>query len=616
MLGVKITGNGILGYYKRLGSHKAAFLSYYKGCFVVEDKGNRVLIIILLSVFCILMWSYISTEQENRISSETDTKAAEALVYENAWIVKLSEGKAMLYENGSFHEFKINSGADMSDVLADVTVIDGHITHIIIKDDAVEGKVLSVSENSMEIEGIGKVGLADNAAVIKNYGELENINVTDVVVGYTTQKIIVDNGEICGIIMDEPVVADTIRVMIMTDDYGSVYHDEVIISAENGFVLEGDGISRSFEAEEVLEVSADTFGTGDRLFVRNSDTEDGRLKLHSVSRQCGNPLYRGMFELVKTAEGIMIINELSLEEYLYAVVPGEMPASYGVEALKAQAVCARSYACRQILDNELGSLGAHVNDSSQYQVYNNMGEHVDAIKAVDETRGQVMTHEGEIVEAYYFSTSCGHTTDAAAVWGGADPGYIKGKLIDGTDVQLILDTEEKFAEFIKNKSFESYDMEYEWYRWEVKYSLNTINNLLKKAGLYDTVGNVEGITVASRETGGIVNMLKVSGDKGSVMLEKEYTIRQFLCPEGLNIVRNDGTTVNNFLLLPSAYFTIEEIYQDGEMSGYHVYGGGFGHGVGMSQKGAKAMVDAGFLYNEVLEYFYNDVSIANCYYDE
>ncbi len=580
----------------------------------MADKGNNVLIIILFCIFCVLVWSYISTERNMKGAGETSSVTDSAIVYENAWVVKLSGGEALIYKNGSFYELSVNSDADISDVLADIRVVDGWITHISVKNEVIEGKVLSVSEDSVEVEGHGKLDMSDDAALIKNYGELENINVTDVVVGYTTQDIIVDDGEICGVIMEEHVVADTIRVIIMTDNYGSYYHDEVIVSAKGGITLTGEGINRSFKAEESVKISADMFGKNDRIVVR-SNAEKGRLKLNSVSRQCGNPEYRGILEFVKTDEGIMIINELSLEEYLYAVVPSEMPAGYGVEALKAQAVCARSYAYKQILAGKLGEYGAHVNDSSQYQVYNNIGEHDDAIKAVDATRGQIMTHDGEIVEAYYFSTSCGHTTDVAAVWGGADPGYIKGKLIDGAGVELMLDTEEKFAEFIKDKNYESYDMEYEWYRWEVKYSLNTINNLLKKAGLYDTVGNVERITVADRETGGIVNMLKVTGDKGSIMFEKEYTIRQFLCPEGLDIVRNDGTAVNNFMLLPSAYFTLEEMYEDGEMVGYHVYGGGFGHGVGMSQKGAKAMVDSGLLYDEVLKYFYNDVSIANCYYD-
>ena len=133
----------------------------------------------------------------------------------------------------------------------------------------------------MEVEGHGKLDMADDAALIKNYGELEDINVTDVVVGYTTQEIIVDDGEICGVIMDEPVVADSIRVIIMTDNYGSYYHDEVVVSSENGVVIEENGIGRSFEAGEPVKISTDMFGVNDRIVVKNN-VEGGRIKLSMV----------------------------------------------------------------------------------------------------------------------------------------------------------------------------------------------------------------------------------------------------------------------------------------------------------------------------------------------
>ncbi len=579
----------------------------------MRGKGSLGLIIVLSSIFIFLMWSWISTENENQKETETVEKEQDVVLYENAWIVKMEAGEVLLYENGDFHNYKVNSDKSLGEILADVTVTGGKITHISIKDDVIEGKILAVSEDKLEVEGYGQVKVAENAAILKNYGELENVTIKDVVVGYTSQELIVGDGEICGIIMNEPVVIDNIRVMIMTNNYAGQYHDKVEISSEDGLIIESEEEEKEYARGEAVFIDDSTFGEEDRLFVRTVN-EDGRIKLCSVKRQSGNPVYRGSFELVKTSEGIIVINEVSLEEYLYSVVPSEMPASYGVEALKAQAVCARSYAYKQILENKLGSYGAHVNDSSQYQVYNNIGEHANAIQAVDETRGQILTYEGEVVEAYYFSTSCGHTTDAV-IWGGNNLDYIKGKLIDGGDAELVLDTEEKFSEFIKNKNFESYDMEYEWYRWEVQFSIDTINRLLKKAGLYDKLGDVTNIEIIERGTGGIVNKLQVTGDKGSVIIEKEYTIRQFLCPYGLEIVRNDNTTVTNFSLLPSAYFTIEEIYEEG-VQGYHVYGGGFGHGVGMSQKGAKAMVGSGLLYDEVLAYFYNDVSISNCYYEE
>ena len=113
---------------------------------------------------------------------------------------------------------------------------------------------------------------------------------------------------------------------------------------------------------------------------------------------------------------MILVNELPLEEYLYAVVPSEMPASYELEALKAQAVCARSYAYNQTQGLSYPEYNAHVDDSTSFQVYGNSKEQESAVRAVDETRGQKLWYQNQVVTAYYYSTSCGKTTGIEA-WG-------------------------------------------------------------------------------------------------------------------------------------------------------------------------------------------------------
>ena len=106
--------------------------------------------------------------------------------------------------------------------------------------------------------------------------------------------------------------------------------------------------------------------------------------------------------------------------------------------------------------------------------------------------------------------------------------------------------------------------------------------------------------------------LVVHTDQGDQELHSEYDIRTALAPEGLSITRQDGSQVMGSSLLPSAYFTLEEIRNDqGALTGYKVEGGGYGHGVGMSQNGAKGMADTGKNYQEILTYFYKDVEIGN-----
>lgn len=120
----------------------------------------------------------------------------------------------------------------------------------------------------------------------------------------------------------------------------------------------------------------------------------------------------GAVECYRVSEGIVLINELPLEEYLYAVVPSEMPASYPQEALKAQAVCARTYGYRYILHAGLPQLGAHVDDTTAYQVYHNIPENAASTTAVRETDGILLFYQGQPAQNYYYSTSCGVGTDA------------------------------------------------------------------------------------------------------------------------------------------------------------------------------------------------------------
>ena len=101
-----------------------------------------------------------------------------------------------------------------------------------------------------------------------------------------------------------------------------------------------------------------------------------------------------------------------------------MPSGYPAEALKAQAVCARTYAVRQMGEQRLAGYGADVDDSVSFQVYNNIGRQSATDEAVDATRGVIMTYGGEPIQAYFFSTSCGHTS-TDEVWGGEGAPYLR-----------------------------------------------------------------------------------------------------------------------------------------------------------------------------------------------
>jgi len=345
--------------------------------------------------------------------------------------------------------------------------------------------------------------------------------------------------------------------------------------------------------------------------------------------------YPGELIYYEEEEGFVIVNEVPLEEYLCLVVPSEMPFSYAGEALKAQAVCARTYAVWQMQEYAYPEYEAHVDDSTSYQVYNHSGKHETTDNAVSETEGEIMLCGENPVKAYYFSTSCGNTTDEN-IWEKGDRNqttYIKGRQVCTSESKKDFTDEETFTTFIKKKHAGDLEISEPWYRWNCYISLEQIQKnvesfakiralrtgdgiLLKKGddyiwGVVDTIGEIQKAEIIERNTGGVVSGMLLTGKEGTLKIQYEYNIRLMLgVHEGI-VHKNDGTEKSGGELLPSGYFVLEPVEKDGELDGYQVYGGGLGHGAGMSQNGARVLAEQGSSYLEILEYFYQGIHLAS-----
>lgn len=569
----------------------------------MRKKRKPYWLLLLFAAFVLCMVWFGNWEESGKEIPDTTTSSS--CYYENAWIVSAGNGSILFMAEGRLHQYEAEGVSELRDVLADVETEGTRVKRIGVKEDKIRGKVLAVGRDFIEIEGYGRLPMADTFAVYKIYGELEQKDYTSILVGYDAQEFIVGEGRVCGAVMMEETQAANIRVLIMGDSYQGDSHERIAITSEEKFTVTSGQTLRSCEPleEVVLTPDSQEFGAGRIIFATESG--EGKFTVTSLERAQGAPSYYGNLEIWKEEGKLYMVNELSLEKYLYTVVPSEMPASYGVEALKAQAVCARSYAYRQILANGLSSMGAHVNDSSSYQVYNNYAEAEASNQAVEETKGQIMTYGGEVIQAYYFSTSCGYTT-GADIWGeGAGLPYIQGKHV-WQEAQ-----ESEFAEMITDLEYPSYDMEFPWYRWHITFSPEEIENCLSNKGMAEQVGRVTGMEVTRRGDGGVAKELTITGEKGSAVIEKEYAIRTMLSPNGVALYRGDGEVLNSFAILPSGFFIIREIIEEGAVAGYRLDGGGYGHGAGMSQNAVKAMTEQGMTYLDVLKFFYTGIEIEN-----
>jgi stage II sporulation protein D len=310
-----------------------------------------------------------------------------------------------------------------------------------------------------------------------------------------------------------------------------------------------------------------------------------------------------------------------------------MPVSYGSESLKVQAVCARSFAYAQLLNPSFGEYGAHLDDSVNSQVYNNAKECAESIAAVDDTCGQVLYYGDELVTTYFFSTSCGYTSNVADVWSSrTSPAYLTGGLQAESEETLDLSKEKRFRQFIDDvDAYDFYEQEYGWFRWNVTITKaqmqDTINANLADVAKYCTVkqadgsykqqdiagiGTLKSVSVDARGTCGVITKLRVVGSDGEVLVGSEYAVRKLLGSAQYVISLNDNTTSQQ-AMLPSGYFYMDETTADDGSVQYEIHGGGYGHGVGMSQNGVKAMCQRGYTFEEILLHYYPDTECRNIY---
>ncbi|MDE7428061.1 MAG: SpoIID/LytB domain-containing protein, partial [Lachnospiraceae bacterium] len=211
--------------------------------------------------------------------------------------------------------------------IADLTFWDGRIIEAKERNEKIHGKLLRVSGEELEIENYGVYQIAPEAEVYKLYGNLKTLQLADLRVGCADTDFVIHKDKICACLVSEAQKADQIRVLLKNTAAGSDFHETVEITV--------DGEHTRLRMEQM------TIGER-RTYQSENLTDKVLVEMEGSTRS--DHAYRGAIECLRMEQGIVVVNELPLEEYLYAVVPSEMPASYPQDALKARAVCARTYA--------------------------------------------------------------------------------------------------------------------------------------------------------------------------------------------------------------------------------------------------------------------------------
>lgn len=554
-------------------------------------------LIIVLSAVCVYISSLIKSQYKESIS--------EINIYKNVYVTNISGDRLTANMYGNIRSFKAGKlNEDVTGCLCDIVINDGRVVEVNTKTDVVSGKVLAVSDNTVDIEGYGTVKLDEDFIMYEKDSSVIK-NSSSIIVGYALQDFIVADGEVCGAIKNKPLQADNIRVIIKTNGFKDIFFTETTFSADSVIQVE--------YGEESLQISPG------ESFTVNTDSElfqSGRVKLvskgseirfDSITRGVGTPAYGGSIELVKCDEGIVVINEVNIEDYLKKVVPSEMPSGFNIEALKCQAVCARSYAYTELSNNYYSAYGAHIDDSIQFQVYNNSARSDSTDRAVEETSGQVLSYNGETIKTYYYSTSCGSTTDVT-LWGNTNENYpyFVAECVGGIDKGLALTVESEFTKFIKSYNEADYDYGCSLYRWKMEETVDEISDSFRRQ-TGKNIGKISDIDVLERVNGGAAVRVKVTGDKGEVVLESESAIRGAFGNSNVEMETMAGTA--KYANLPSTFCIFEKVMDGKKLTGFRITGGGYGHGIGMSQNAANKMAES-MTYAQILEFFYRGTTLT------
>ncbi len=316
-----------------------------------------------------------------------------------------------------------------------------------------------------------------------------------------------------------------------------------------------------------------------------------------------NLQYRGDLEFSIYENSINIINILDIEEYLYGVVPSEILGHWPSESHKAQSILARTYAMyTKNISKPHTNQNYDICSSQHCQVYNGINvELLHMNEAINQTYNKVLKFNNRTINGLYHSNSGGFVQGANNVLGWGNPPYLKDVFegdIDSYKIPLSLNDLENFIKTypICYSNDKNLKMSMSSFRWIRIVNPKYIEEKIKVHKDLD-IGEIIDIIPLKRSPSGNVNKIKIVGEKDELILEKENHIRFYL---GLNSMR-------------STMIWIEKKYKKDEKSieEFVIYGGGWGHGVGMSQTGAAGMANKRKTYKEILEFYFPNTKLEN-----
>lgn len=546
-------------------------------------KKKIVLVILLLTLLSLIFTGIILVKMligananvEREWFFQESLQTGQPVVLRNAYIISNEDDKLVfLYDYKTYEVDGVMSQAYTG--VGDIHIKGTKVSKISIKPEYIEGVLQSYTEGEIILKEHGTERKNSSLPIYQVVdGQVKQREWTQLIIGVSNIQCVMEKGIVCGILIQEDVIPTDVRVLMKNGD--DLHYPQIYVKKQS------DGTIINVN-KYMVDSSLTFYAIEDESGLVMCDSEGNALE----------EVFEGKLIFHMEPQGIVMVNEVSMETYLKYVLPSEMPRNFGAEALKAQAVCARTYAFTHMNNQSYAKYGANIDDTTNFQAYHNTYRTPETDAAVEETAGEVATSNGELIFCYYFSTSPG-VTNSLVSWEQEDVEYLSCAGLEFS-TGLDLTKDDDFSRFMTQQVV-SYDAVSNYYRWKAVLDVSTIRDKQK--------GKLKNITVKQRNAGGYITELELVYENTVDVLKHENKIRNVLGAYLREVIMQNEQVRTDLSMLPSACFEVL-LNDDGQIV---LRGGGHGHGIGMSQYGARGMAEKGYDYKEILEYYYENVVV-------
>lgn len=580
--------------------------------------------------------NYLNTKvkvfkRDNDVIAITEVLETEP-VLNRCYIKKAENNSVDVFIGGGTKRFYIknqNIPIPTENTLADIKFKNDEVLEIISYTQTKTGTVNRIDNTSIRINNTNYV-LDENFKIYKTDNKTLSVaNTQNLIIGQDIATFFTKGNEnkIYGAIIDKPVKYEKIRVAITNNN--DINFNEIKLNNENGLKILVKGQEKVLPSLHLKNGNDFNIGQNEIIIISSAnETEPIIFENKNIS-------FYGKIEITKINNKYILINEIDLETYVKQVLIANY-TNTNLEFLKSLSVVQRTIAINSINKNDLSNIGANLNNSL-YKNYDGKNNNTIFDDAINQTKGQILTQENNIISPTYFGFSGGVISNSGEIWCDKNfykyPTESKPYLIYKTDfsesIYENLQQEVNANIFYKTKDIDSIEKNSPWFRWtttlEENEILNIVQNILNmyKTEKYfiktlqddkyvykpvDDIGKIKDIVVAKRGASGNVMELEFVGENNTILLSTYQIIKSAF---KINSVINNNGEIVKTDSLPSTNFVFDKVYDnDGYIKKIIIYGGGYGHGVGLSVYGAEKMASENKTYKEILNKYYENIQIT------